>query len=73
MSGLSKLQTVTSTSSAAGAAMNVSGVPQDAQKERTRPAHGNNRGVPCVTRKSLRRNVAQVTNAAALLRRQSEQ
>jgi hypothetical protein len=71
--GWSKLQTVTSISSAAGSVRNVNGVPQCGQKERTRPAHRKSFGSPTVNRNSFRRNDAQVTNGAPLLRRQSEQ
>ncbi len=73
VSGWSKLQTVTSTSSAFGSVMNVNGVPQREQNERTRPAHRNSFGFPAVNRNPLLRNDAHVTNGAALLRRQSEQ
>src|SRR5438874_12944176 len=71
--GWSKLQTVTSTSSASGPARNVSGVPQSGQKERKRPAHRISLGGPLVKLKDLRLNDAHVTKGAPLLRPHSKQ
>ena len=53
--------------------MNVNGVPHAAQKDRMRPAQKTFRGCPFVKRNSDRRNEAQVTNGAPLVRRQSTQ
>ena len=71
--GSSKLQTVTSISGASGLVSNVSGVPQYGQNARHRPAHRIPFGNPVSSLKSLRRNEAQVTKGAPLLRRQSGQ
>src|SRR5207247_9999924 len=71
--GWSKLQTVTSISSASAAARKVSGVPQFGQNERRRPAHGNSLGFPVVNLKPLQLNDAHVTKGAPPLRRQSKQ
>jgi hypothetical protein len=73
MLGWSKLQAVTSTSSASGPARKVKGVPQSGQNERKRPAHDNSFGCPVVNLKPFRLNDAHVKKGAPLLRRQSKQ
>src|SRR4029453_1332251 len=73
ISGRSKVATVTSISSESGSLMKVSALPHVPQNERRRPAHAISRGLPVVNRKLLRRNEAQVANAAPVLLRQSSQ
>src|SRR5262245_31172291 len=74
LSGSSRLHVVMSIAPGSSTDSNVSGVPQAEQKVRVTPGRdANDAGWPCVQMKASPANVAQVTNAAALVRRQCRQ